>query len=126
MLFGTTFLWFMPSFLGVDHEPTDGVWPVIQILVVLTVLMFVAAGWAVYKLLPWWRAAAITGSVLGLVVSLLWWIAESSVSGVTNTATNLGVRLVGSPAVLAVLLVPGISRALNGALRASAASAGGR
>ena len=127
VLFGSTFLWFMPAFLGLDQVPTGGSWSVIQLLVVLTALLFAAAGWAVYKSLPWWRVLAITGSVLGIAVSLLWWVAVSSLSGVSNPAINIAVHLAGSLATLTALLVPGISRKVGQALEVRAPNkAGGR
>ncbi len=118
--FGSTFLWFMPSVHGLDQEPTGGVWSVIQLSVVLTALLFAAAGWAVYKSLPWWRVSAITGAVLGIAVSLLWWVAVSSLPGVTSPASNIAVHVAGSLAVLAALLVPGISRRVDQALGVAA------
>ena len=92
----------------------------IQLLVVLTAPLFAAAGWAVYKSLPWWRVPAITGSVLGIAVSLRWWVAVSSLSAVTDPAINIAVHPAGSLATLAALLMPGISRRVDRALEVRA------
>jgi hypothetical protein len=37
-LFGTTFLWFMPSFLGTGTEAEGTIWSVIQLLVLATMI----------------------------------------------------------------------------------------
>ena len=127
LVVGSTIVWFMPSFRGLDQMPTGGPWSVIQLQVVLTASLFAAAEWAVYKSLPRWRVPAITGSVLGTAVSLLWRDAVSSHSKVTDPAANLAVHLAGSPATLAALLLPGISREVDRGLDVRAAKkVGGR
>jgi hypothetical protein len=105
-LFGTTFLWFMPSFLGTTREPTGGLWPALQLVVVLTILAFGAAGWGLHGSAPWWPLAAAAGAVLGLAVSALWLVALRSLSGVDNVATNVVLHVAGAAAILVVLGVP--------------------
>ena len=127
LVFGSTIVWFLRSFRGLDQVPTGGPWSVIQLQVVLGAPLFAAAGWVVDQSLPWWRVPAITGSVLGTAVSLLWRDAVSSHSKVTDPAANLAVHLAGSPATLAALLLPGISREVDRGLDVRAAKkVGGR
>jgi hypothetical protein len=105
-LFGTTFLWLMPSFQDDAVAGDGGRWTVVQLLVVSTVVGFAAAAWALHRALAWWRPAAIAAAVVGLAVLPIWWVAVSDVAGATNVAANLAVHAVGSAVVLASLLVP--------------------
>ena len=121
-LFGSTFLWFMPSFLGAGTTVGGGaLWSVIQLLVLPTVVGYAGAAWGLYKAATWWRPLAIGGSVVGTLVLVLWWLAVSSLSGVTNMAANLALHAIGIAVLLLVLLVPslgrGVDRRLAGHLR---------
>jgi hypothetical protein len=119
-LFGTTFLWFMPSFLGTSAVVEGASWSVIQLLVLATVIGYGGAAWGLYKATTWWRPLAIGGSVVGVLVLVLWWLAVNSLSGVTNMAANLALHAIGI-AVLLLVLVPslgrGVDRRLAGHLR---------
>ncbi|NMH99302.1 hypothetical protein [Pseudonocardia acidicola] len=114
VLFGITFLWFTPAFAGTPAPPVGPAWVVIRVLAPVTVLVFAAAGWAVYRALTWWRAVAIIGSILAAALMLVWWIAVSGVPGVPNVLTNLGLHWAGAMAVLVLaLLAPGADRPLG-------------
>jgi MFS-type transporter involved in bile tolerance (Atg22 family) len=58
---------------------------------------------------------------LRTLVLVLWWLAVSSLSGVTNMAANLALHAIGIAVLLLVLLVPslgrGVDRRLAGHLR---------
>jgi lipoprotein signal peptidase len=108
-LFGTTFLWFMPSFLRTGTTVEGASWSVIQVLVLATVVSYAGAAWGLYKARAWWRPVTTGASILGAVVLPLWWIAASSITGVTNIAANLALHAVG----IAVLLVPSLARSLD-------------
>jgi hypothetical protein len=112
-LFGTTFLWFMPSVLGTGADVEGASWSVIQLLVLATVIGYVGAAWGLYKATAWWRPLVIGGSVLGTVVLVMWWLAISSLSGVTNMAANLALHAIGIAVLLVVLLVPSLGRGLD-------------
>jgi hypothetical protein len=113
LLFGTTFLWFMPSFLGTGTTVGRAMWSVIQLLVLATVVGYAGAAWGLYKATTWWRPLAIGGSSLGALVLVLWWLAVSSVSGVTNMAANLALHAVGIAVLLLMLLVPSLGRGID-------------
>jgi hypothetical protein len=117
-LFGSTFLWFMPSFLGTGTTVDGAIWSVIQLLVLVTVISYAGAAWGLYKATAWWRPMAIGGSFLGAVVLPLWWIAASSIAGVTNMAANLALHAAGITVLLVVLLVPSLARGLDRRLAA--------
>jgi lipoprotein signal peptidase len=108
-LFGTTFFWFMPSFLRTGTTVEGASWSVIQVLVLATVVSYAGAAWGLYKARAWWRPVTTGASILGAVVLPLWWIAASSITGVTNIAANLALHAVG----IAVLLVPSLARSLD-------------
>jgi hypothetical protein len=112
-LFGTTFLWLMPSFLETGTAVEGAIWSGIQLLILATVVGYAGAAWGLYKATAWWRPLAIGGSILGTLVLVLWWLAVSSRSGVTNMAANLAVHAIGIAVVLLVLLVPSLSHSLD-------------
>ena len=113
LLFGTTFLWFMPSVLGTGTTVGGAMWSVIQLLVLATVVGYAGAAWGLYKATTWWRPLAIGGSSLGALVLVLWWLAVSSVSGVTNIAANLALHAIGIAVLFPVLLVPSFGRGID-------------
>jgi len=47
------------------------------------------------------------------VVLVLWWLAISSLSGVTNMAANLALHAIGIAVLLVALLVPSLGRGLD-------------
>jgi hypothetical protein len=54
LLFGMSFLWYLPHFLRPGTRPEGGVWLVIQVLALATVVVFAAGTWAVFRDLSWW------------------------------------------------------------------------
>jgi hypothetical protein len=113
LLFGTTFLWFMPSFLGTGTTVDRPMWSVIQLLVLATVVGYAGAAWGLYRTTTWWRLLAIGGSILGALVLVLWWLAVSSISGVTDIAANLALHAIGIAVLLLALLVPSLGRGID-------------
>jgi hypothetical protein len=111
--FGTTFLWFMPSFLGPGATANGPIWSLVQLLVVVTVATLALAAWGVYKASACWKPVAIAGAIAGTAVLAVWGIAASAISGVTNMATNLGLHAIGLTLLLLALLRPLRGRGLN-------------
>jgi hypothetical protein len=68
LLFGSTFLWFTPSFLGTGATVDGAIWSIIQVLVLATVVGLAGAAWGLYQATAWWRPLAIGGSILGALV----------------------------------------------------------
>jgi hypothetical protein len=112
-LFGTTFLWFMPSFLGTATTVEGAIWSIVQLLVLATVVGYAGAAWGLYNATTWWRMLALGGSIVGILVLVLWWMAVSSLSGVTNMAANLGLHAIGIAVLLGVLLIPSLGRGVD-------------
>jgi hypothetical protein len=88
-------------------------WSVIQLLVLATVISYAGAAWGLYKATARWKPVTIGASILGAVVLALWWIAASSIAGVTNLAANLALHAAGITVLLVVLLVPSLTRSLD-------------
>jgi len=118
VLFGTTFLWLMPSFLGDGDDVRGAQWSVIQFVVVLTVTGFAAAALGLWKGKQWWRLVAIGSAIVGLAGTVLWWFAVRALAGVPNVGPNLIIHGTGSAVVLLVLLSPGFSSRLERRLQA--------
>jgi hypothetical protein len=112
-LFGSTFLWLMPSFVGTGTTVNGAIWSIIQVLVAATVVGFAGAAWGLYRATAWWKPVTIGASILGALVLPLWWFAASSVSGVTNLAANLALHAIGIAVLLLVLLVPSLAQGLD-------------
>lgn len=117
LLFGTTFLWLMPSFQGDDVAADGGLWTTVQLLVLVTVAGFAATAWALHRALAWWRPAAIASAGVGLVVLPVWWVAVSDATGATNVGANLAVHAVGVAVVLTGLLTPSLDDRVERRLR---------
>lgn len=111
-LFGTTFLWFLPSSLETGTAVEGASWSVIQLLVPASVIGYAGVAWGLYKATAWWRPLTIAGSIVGTVV-LLWSMAVGSLSGVTNMAANLALHAIGIAVLLLALLVPSLRRDLK-------------
>lgn len=89
-LFGTTFLWLTPAFVGLAPEALSGSqWTILQILVWLTILGFSAAAWGVFKAAEWWSPALVGSAVLGLATTATYWFAVHGLDGVTNVSSNV-------------------------------------
>jgi hypothetical protein len=50
-LFGTTYLWLTPSYVG--KSATGAVWVVVQVLSIVTIVGFAAATWGIFKATGW-------------------------------------------------------------------------
>jgi hypothetical protein len=106
LLFGTTFLWLTPAFVG-NGKATEGTaWTVTQILVIPTILGFSAAAWGIYKASRWWERLAIVSAIFGFAPLIPYWIATHSVAGTGTAAQGIGFHAVGNAAVLILLLTP--------------------
>jgi hypothetical protein len=101
LLWGTTFLWFTSSFTVDKRSGTA--WLLVQVLSVATVFLFFLSAWAFYKRRPWWEAATIAGSVVGLATLIPYAIAAH---GTTNFGPNVGLHGAVNTIILIVLLVP--------------------
>jgi hypothetical protein len=61
-LFGTTFLWLTPSFASPGVSTTGAAWSMTQVLALVTLALFTAATWGLFKKARWWK---LDGSAYG-------------------------------------------------------------
>ena len=113
LLFGSTFLWFMPSFLGTGTTRARGHLVGRPGTGPRRRGVFAGAAWRLDKARRWWEPLAIGGLVLDMVVLLLWWIPVSAIGGVRNVVANLALHAAGIAVVLLVLLAPSLARRLD-------------
>jgi hypothetical protein len=105
-IFGTTFLWLTPAFVGSAAKAEGTLWTVVQIVSLLTILGFAVAAYGVWRDALPWEGIAIGSGVVGLVATGAYGLAVRDLSGAANVVPNLLIHGLGSLVVLLVLLVP--------------------
>jgi hypothetical protein len=108
-LFGTTFMWMTAAFAGRTPPPRGSAWTVVGVVALVAVAGFSLASWGVWKDLAWWQAAAAASAVVGLaaVVPYVLGLRQAGIGFADlGIGINLAMHLVGSAAVLAIVLVP--------------------
>jgi hypothetical protein len=106
LIFGTTFLWLTPAFVGSTAKAEGTLWTVVQILSLLTIVGFAVAAYGVWRDALPWEPIAIGSAVVGLVATAAYGLAVRDAPGAANVVPNLVIHGVGSLVVLLVLLVP--------------------
>jgi hypothetical protein len=104
-LFGTTFLWLTPSFVG--KSLTGAVWTVVQVLAMAAVVGFAVAAWGIFKAAGWWEPLLVVSALIGIASVIPCWVGIQNLSGAVNAAAieNIVGHLFGSVLVIATLLV---------------------
>ncbi|MGZ6390941.1 MAG: hypothetical protein ACXWQZ_17005 [Ktedonobacterales bacterium] len=116
-LFGTTFLWMTPLFIG--PTATGAVWTMAQVLGFLAIIGFTAAAWGIFKATDWWETVAIVSSAVGIAATIPYAIAAPTTAAAGDALSmviNIGLHMVGSAAVIAALLVPTTEHWIEGRL----------
>lgn len=110
-LFGTTFLWMTAAFAGRTLPPAGLAWSVENVLALLAVVAFSIAAWGLYKDLPWWQATAAVSSVIGLAAVVPYVVGVAGIGGFDDLGVqiNLALHVLGSAAVLTLVVVPAAS-----------------
>jgi hypothetical protein len=119
-LFGTTFLWMTASFAGRTPPPTGPAWSAENVLALVALVGFTAAAWGVFKDQSWWEPVAVASAIVGLVAVVPYLVGLTQIEGDLadpGVEINLAMHVVGSAAVLLLVLVPGIYRWLTVRLR---------
>jgi len=110
-LFGTTFMWMTASFAGRMRPPDGAVWTVENILALVAVIGFTAAGWGVFKELSWWEPVAVASAVVGLIAVVPYVVGLFQIDvdfADPGVQINLAMHVVSSAVVLALVLVPAV------------------
>lgn len=106
LIFGTTFLWLTPAFVGAAAKAEGTLWTVVQIVSLVTIVGFAVAAYGVWRDALPWEPIAIGSAVVGLGATAAYGLAVRDLPGAANVVPNLVIHGVGSLAVLLVLLVP--------------------
>ena len=86
-----------------------------NVYALVSLALFTLAAWGVFRSKWWWERAASVGAIVGLAALVPYWIAASSTGG-PEPALNKPIHIVGSAAVLLVLLVPPLERRMKALL----------
>jgi peptidoglycan/LPS O-acetylase OafA/YrhL len=108
-LFGTTFLWMTAAMAGTTPPPTGTAWRLTNVLAFAAVIGFAIAAWAVFKQYSWWDTAALVSGVVGLVAVVSFIVGQSQLDvgfGDLGVQINLWMHILGSAAVIAIVLLP--------------------
>jgi hypothetical protein len=112
-LFGTTFLWLTPSFASPGVSTSGVAWSISQVLALVTLALFTAATWGLFKKAGWWKLVALVAAGVGFVVLVPYWIAASH-AGEVNPAFTVLILALGNVGVLVLLLVPSLEHWVDG------------
>src|SRR5688572_7505253 len=107
-LFGSTFLWMTRDFLANPREGIGALWSVVQVLVLVTIIGFTVAAWALFKEAPWWEAVAIASAIVGLAALVPYVVAVRQVGdgGDTGVQMNIAIHAMGIAGVFVMAVVP--------------------
>jgi hypothetical protein len=107
-LFGSTFLWMTRDFLANPREGTGALWSVVQVLVLVTIVGFTVAAWALFKEASWWEPVAIASAIVGFAALVPYVIGVRHVgeAGDAGVQINIAIHEVGIAAVFVVSLLP--------------------
>jgi hypothetical protein len=108
-LFGTTFLWMTPAMAGKTPPPTGTAWTLANVLAFVAIIAFAIAAWGVFKQSSWWEVAAVVSGIIGLVAVVPFIVGQGQIDvgfGDLGVQINLWMHILGSAAVIAIVLLP--------------------
>jgi len=108
-LFGTTFLWMTAFMAGKTTPPSGTAWTITNVVAYVAIAAFAIAAWGVFKQYSWWEMAAVASGVIGLVAVIPFVVGQSQLDigfGDMGVQINLWFHILGSAAVVAIVLVP--------------------
>jgi hypothetical protein len=108
-LFGTTFLWMTAAMAGKTPPPSGTAWTLANALAYVAVIGFAIAAWAVFKQYSWWEPAAVASGGVGLAAVVPFIVGQSQLDvgfGDLGVQINLWMHILGSAAVIAIVLLP--------------------
>jgi peptidoglycan/LPS O-acetylase OafA/YrhL len=110
LVYGSTFLWLTASFAGTSRPPGGAAWTIADVGALVSLALFALAAWGVFRSTWWWERIASAAAIVGLAALVPYWIAASSTP---EPSLNKPIHIVGSAAVLLVLLVPALERRMQ-------------
>lgn len=90
---------------GNQDFPEGAAWALANVGALAALALFVLASWGVFRSRPWRQRAAPAAAIVGLAALVPYGLAASS-TGVSGPGFNSAIHVIGSAAVLLVLLVP--------------------
>jgi peptidoglycan/LPS O-acetylase OafA/YrhL len=109
LVYASTFLWMTSAFAGTKKPPGGATWAIANVGALASLALFTLAAWGVFKSKGWWERAASAGAIVGLAALVPYGLAAST-TGVSGPGLNSAIHIIGSAAVLLVLLVPALER----------------
>jgi len=112
LVYASTFLWMTVAFAGTKKPPGGAMWALASIGALASLALVTLAAWGVFKSKPWWERAASAGAIIGLATLVPYGLAAST-TGVSGPGLNSAIHIIGSAAVLLVVLVPALERRMT-------------
>ena len=112
LVYASTFLWMTSAFAGTKTPPGGATWAIATVGALASLALFTLAAWGVFKSRPWWERAASAGAIVGLAALVPYGLAASTTGG-SGPGLNSTIHIIGSAAVLLVLLVPVLEHRLT-------------
>jgi peptidoglycan/LPS O-acetylase OafA/YrhL len=112
LVYASTFLWMTAAFAGTKKPPGGATWTLANVGALASLALFTLAAWGVFKSSSWWERAASAGAIVGLAALVPYGLAAST-TGVSGPGLNSTIHIMGSAAVLLVLLVPALERRMT-------------
>ena len=112
LVYASTFLWMTSAFAGTKTPPGGATWALANVGALASLALFALAAWEVFKSRSWWERAASAGAIVGLAALVPYGLAAST-TGVSGPGLNSAIHIIGSAAVLLVLLVPALEHRMT-------------
>ena len=112
VVYASTFLWMTSAFAGTKTPPGGVTWALANVGALASLVLFALAAWGVFKSKPWWERAASAGAIVGLAALVPYGLAAST-TGVSGPGLNSAIHIMGSAAVLLVVLVPALEHRMT-------------
>ncbi|MTV24098.1 hypothetical protein FTX61_01490 [Nitriliruptoraceae bacterium ZYF776] len=113
LLFGSTFVWLTPEFASRGVSTASAWWAATRVFALLAVLGFTVATVGLFRRDGWWIGVAVGSAVVGIVAAIAF-LAAAVPAGETTPWFTAAISVLGSVAVLVLLLVPALQRFVQG------------
>jgi peptidoglycan/LPS O-acetylase OafA/YrhL len=112
LVYASTFLWMTSAFAGTKKPPGGATWAIANVGALASLALFTLTAWGLFKSKSWWERAASAGAIAGLAALVPYGLAAST-TGVSGPGLNSTIHIIGSAAILLVLLVPALEHRMT-------------
>lgn len=112
LVYASTFVWMTSAFAGTKKPPGGATWAIANVGALASFASFTLAAWGAFRSKSWWERAASAGAIVGLAALVPYGLAAST-TGVSGPGLNSAIHILGSAAVLLVLLVPALEHRMT-------------